>query len=185
MIKPDKGEGDDMENRGFTLVELLVVLAVGSILLAIAVPGYAYLANTSRAAAATNDLMTALQLARSEAIKRATRVTVCKTGDAMAAAPACDPAAAWEQGWLVFVDGGTRGLIDGGDLVLRVQGGVPNVAITAPRPNFSRYVSYKADGSSQGMNNLGTGTLAVCAGGKRRDIIINNAGRPRLETGTC
>lgn len=173
-----------MENRGFTLVELLVVLAVGSILLAIAVPGYAYLVNVSRAAAVTNDLVTALQLARSEAIKRATRVTVCKTSDAMAAAPACDAGAAWEQGWVVFVDGGTWGVIDGTDLVLRVQEGAPNIAIT-PRPNFSRFVSYRADGTSQGMNNLGTGTLAVCAGGKRRDIIINNAGRPRLETGIC
>ena len=174
-----------MENRGFTLVELLVVLAVGSILLAIAVPGYAYLANASRVVAVTNELVTTLQFTRSEAIKRATRVTACKTRNAMAAAPDCDPAAAWENGWLVFVDGGTRGVIDGSDQVLRVQGGVPNVTIATPRPNFSLYVSYKADGSSQGMNNLGTGTLEVCAGGKRRDIVISNTGRPRLEAGTC
>lgn len=173
-----------MESKGFTLIELLVVLAVGSILLAIAVPGYAYLVNANRVVAVTNELVATLHFTRSEAIKRASRVTVCKTHDAMAAAPVCDPAAAWEQGWVVFVDDGTRGVIDGGDRVLRAQGGIPNVTIT-PRPNFSLYVSYKADGTSQGMNNLGTGTLAICAGGKRRDIVVSNTGRPRVEAGTC
>ena len=77
-----------MERRGFTLVELLIVLAVGSILLAIAIPGYAFLVNASRLATVTNDLVTVLHLARSEAIKRGVRVTVCKTGNAGAATPA-------------------------------------------------------------------------------------------------
>lgn len=174
-----------MESRGYTLVELLVVLAVGSILLAIAVPGYAHLVGASRLAATTNDFVTALHLARSEAIKRGVRVTLCKTRDAMAPAPACDPGAAWEQGWLVFVDGGARGVIDGGDVVLRVQGGVTGIAITPPRPNFSRHISYLPDGTSRGLGNLGNGRLLVCASGRGREIIINNAGRPRLETRVC
>lgn len=96
-----------MGRRGFTLVELLIVLGVGSILLAIAVPGYGFLMNTSRLAAVTNDLVTALQLARSEAVKRGMRVTVCKTGDAGTVPSACDATANWHEGWLVFVDDGT------------------------------------------------------------------------------
>lgn len=173
-----------MGRRGFTLVELLVVLAVGSILLAIAIPGYAFLMSTSRLAAVTNDLVTALQLARSEAVKRGMRVTVCKTGDAEAVPPACDTTAGWHDGWLVFVDGGTHGVIDANDPLLRVQGRAhPDVRITTY--NYSHFVSYLPSGGSQGSNNLPNGTFEICTAGSRRDIVINHAGRPRLVSGDC
>lgn len=172
-----------MGKRGFTLVELLVVLAVAAILLAIAIPGYAFLANASKLAAATNDLMTAVQLARSEAIKRGVRVTVCKSGGS---ATACDAAADWQAGWLVFVDGGTRGVVDGNDALLWVQDRRSvGVSITSSGTNFSRYISYQPDGRSQGSNNIANGKLSICVSGSRRDIVVNRAGRPRLETDIC
>jgi type IV fimbrial biogenesis protein FimT len=173
-----------MERRGFTLVELLVVLAVGSILLAIAVPGYAFLMNTSRLAAVTNDLVTALHLARSEAVKRGIRVTVCKSDNPMAASPACSATAGWEQGWLVFVDGGTRGVIDPGDTLLWVRGQIAAGTID-PGSNFSRFVSYQASGVSQGSGNFPNGKLHICLEGNQRDIVINKTGRIRLESVTC
>lgn len=173
-----------MGRRGFTLVELLVVLAVGSILLAIAIPGYAFLVNASRLATVTNDLVTTLHLARSEAVKRGMRVTVCKTGNVGAAMPVCDATAGWHEGWLVFVDGGTRGVIDATDPLLRVQERAhAEVGITAS--NYARFISYLPDGRSQGSNGLPNGTFEICAAGSRRDIVINNAGRPRLVSGTC
>jgi type IV fimbrial biogenesis protein FimT len=173
-----------MKGRGYTLVELLVTLAMGAILLAIAIPGYAFLVNSSRLTAVTNDLVTALHLTRSEAIKRGTRVTVCKTGDPMADPPACDTAAEWHQGWLVFVDAGERGVINAGDTVLHVQGRSPvGTIITAN--SFRHYISYQPNGFSQGSNGLANGTIRICISGIRRDIIINVTGRPRLGTGTC
>ncbi len=179
-----KAKGNKMDRRGFTLVELLVVLAVGSILLTIAFPGYAFLVNGSRQVAITNDLVTALHLARSEAIKRGIRVTVCKTGDAMALTPACDTAANWQQGWLVFVDGGTKGVIDSGDMLLRVQGRA-SVAVTISASNYGSYISYLPSGVSQGSNGLANGALRICVVNNRRDIIINKTGRIRLDTNTC
>lgn len=173
-----------MDRRGFTLVELLVVLAVGAILLTIAIPGYAFLANTSRLAAATNDVVTALQLARSEAVKRGTRVTVCKSSNPMAASPACHPAASWQQGWLVFVDGGVRGAIDAGDTLLWGHGPLAAGAITASGSNFSDFISYRSNGVSQG-SHIANGKLHICLGGNQRDIVINNTGRVRLESTTC
>jgi type IV fimbrial biogenesis protein FimT len=173
-----------METRGFSAIELLVVLAIGAILLGIAVPGYAFLANSSRLAAATNDLVSAIQLARSEAIKRGMRVTVCKSNSVLSPTPSCDTAATWQQGWLVFVDDGTRGVIDSGDTLLHVHGSVAaSVSISAS--NFNRYISYLPSGVSQGPNNLGTGSLNVCVGGTQRRIIVNQIGRPRLEPDIC
>ena len=173
-----------MENRGFTLVELLVVLAVGSILLAIAVPGYAYLANASRLTTATNDLVAAMHLARSEAVKRGMRVTVCKTRDAMAAAPACNATANWQDGWLVFVDAGTPGGVDPGDTLLWLQGQVPG-GLVISSANYSRYISYLPSGVSQGSNGLANGSLEICKDGVQREIIVNRTGRARLESSSC
>ncbi len=170
--------------RGFTLVELLVVLAIGAILLTIAIPGYAFLVSGSRLAVVTNDLVTVLHLARSEAIKRGIRVTVCKTSNAMAVPPACDTTANWQQGWLVFVDGGTPGVIDSGDALLRVQDSL-SAAVAVTTSNYSSYVSYLPSGRSQGPNGLANGTIRVCVDSNRRDIIINNTGRIRLATHTC
>lgn len=173
-----------MKGRGFTLVELLVTLAVGSILLTIAIPGYAFLMNSNRLATVTNDLVSSLQLARSEAITRGLRVTVCKTGNPMASMPTCASTASWQQGWLIFVDGGIRGQIDAGDRLLRVQSPVSSTVVISAN-NFSRFISYLPSGVSQGSNNLANGTMRVCVAGNRRDIIINTTGRIRLGRSTC
>ena len=174
-----------MKGRGVTLVELLVTLAIGAILLAIAVPGYAFLVSSSRLTTVTNNLVTAIHLTRSEAIKRGTRVTICKTGNPMADPPACDAAAEWHQGWLVFVDAGERGVINAGDTVLRVQGPASEGATIQPNYNYRHFISYRPTGTSQGSSGLSIGTISICVSGSRRDIVINITGRPRLESNTC
>lgn len=171
-----------MRTRGFTLVELLVGLAVAAILLTIAIPGYAFLVSTSRLAAVTNDLMTALHLARSEAITHGVRVTVCKTGGSSAS---CSATGDWTLGWMVFVDGGTQGVVDGDDVLLQSSAGGSS-AVSVVGNNYSRYISYLPTGASRSTNGLPNGSFAICAGNAGRDIVINAAGRARLAPpGNC
>jgi type IV fimbrial biogenesis protein FimT len=174
-----------MEVRGFTLVELIVSLAILAILLVIAIPSFKNTLNRNRLSSTTNDFVSALQLTRSEAIKRNQRVTVCKSDNAAASAPICNAASSWHQGWLIFVDGGTRGFIDAGDTLLKVQEGFPGFISISASSNYSNYISYISRGSSQGSGGLANGTVQICAGNSRRDIIINNTGRIRLRQGAC
>ncbi|MBN8772197.1 MAG: GspH/FimT family pseudopilin, partial [Thiobacillus sp.] len=67
----------DAKKRGFTLIELVVTLAVAGILLGIAIPNFQLFVMNNRMASQANDLITALNMARSEAVKRAANVMVC------------------------------------------------------------------------------------------------------------
>jgi type IV fimbrial biogenesis protein FimT len=83
--------------RGFTLMEVLVALAIAAILFAIGVPMFRNASLGARLSAAANNLLASVQLARSEAIKRNVDVTVCASSDGAT----CAGGGGWEQGWIV------------------------------------------------------------------------------------
>jgi len=88
-------------NRGFTLVEMLVVLAVMAVLLTLVAPGFADLIRDNRMISSVNGLRAALHTARSEAIARRAPVRVCATSNGTT----CDGAAdAWAAGYMAFVN---------------------------------------------------------------------------------
>src|SRR5205814_8884067 len=84
---------------GFTLIELLIVLVVAGILAALAAPAMSIFVQSNRLAATTNDFIGALNLARSEAIKRGTNAGVCKSDNGSTSTAT----GRWNSGWVVFV----------------------------------------------------------------------------------
>lgn len=88
------------KNKGFTLIELLITLAVAAIVMSVAIPSFTQMMLNNSSATVGTELSVALNYARSEAIKRAQRVSICASDNGIA----CLPANNWKEGWLVFVD---------------------------------------------------------------------------------
>lgn len=132
-----------MPRNGFTLIELMVTISVAAILLALAAPAFQGLLISNRITAQTNDLVSDLAFARSEAIKRGVRVTVCFANTATT----CGAGTNWTQGWIVFVDGGTAGDATG-DTILRTHEALRgNNTLTATTLTANHFISYFPSGT--------------------------------------
>lgn len=174
--------------RGFTLIELAIVLAIAAILIGLAAPDLRRTEGARAIAAQASEFMSGLRFARSEAMKRGEAVTMCAV-DPAAAARRCVAswgAVDWRGGWLVFVDHGQRGALEGGDQLLRVQqplqrtGGVAGTrgSITYTPAGFSTdAASHYLFEAPPLSSDPAPAELLVC---------VSKQGRPRLAAGaTC
>jgi len=160
---------------GFSLIEMLVALAVAGVLLGLAWPAMSELTAANRSAAALNQITGATQWARHAAITLRTTVTMCP-----GATNACGGRDTWHDGTLIVADNNGNGRIDAGEEILRVlprlQGG--GRAYWRSFRNRS-YLQFNATGLTHWQN----GTLLYCPrdGDARhaRAVIINAAGRAR------
>jgi type IV fimbrial biogenesis protein FimT len=166
--------------HGFTLIELLVTIAVGAILLMVAVPNYITFVLNGRMAAQSNDFLSALQLARSEAVKRGVLVSVCKSADGAT----CTTAGTWAQGWIVFTDASTVGTLDGTDFLIRSFPAVSGGSTLVGGANVANFVSYRLTGDTS-LTAGANGLVSLCpiapAGVAGRDIQISASGRARVQ----
>jgi type IV fimbrial biogenesis protein FimT len=140
-----------MKNRsqnGFTLYELLITFLIVGVVLTLGVPNFVQFTQNSRMTSTANDLHASFQLARSEAARAKTNITICASANSMTAGADCG--GTWEQGYIVFVD-------DNGDLaragatetVLRAH---PEVAegVMLRFANGATYFSYASTGLGRG-----------------------------------
>ena len=98
---------------GFTLIELMVTLAVVGVLAAVAAPVFVALFNSNRIATVTNDYVSAVNYARSEAIKGGATTTLCMSNNGTA----CTGSTNWGNGWIVWSDRNGNGTLDAGELL--------------------------------------------------------------------
>lgn len=156
--------------HGFTLAELMIVLALLGILLAIGVPAFSQLAASIRLTSAFNAVTASLAGARMAAVSHRAPVTVCPSADGAQ----CRRDLAWEGGWIAFLDPGRDGVPASADAILQRMDSLRGLAIhsTAGR----HYIRYQPAGTSGGTNL----TLRVCAGEPSHqagEIVVNIAGR--------
>lgn len=93
---------DRIAQRGFTLVELIVTIALVAILSTLAIPSFSEMLRQWRRDSATRELSTSLQLARSESIKTSRQIVMCPSTNGTA----CVAGTEWRNGWMVYVDDG-------------------------------------------------------------------------------
>lgn len=180
----------NIDNKGFTIIELLVTIAIAGILVAVAMPSFTSSIKSNRLTAINNDLVSALNLARSEAVKRNQQVVVRRD------------AAGWDDGWQVFVDidrdssagnddvfndnGDTTLCESGEDCLLRDYPKLPTGNYTLQTNNFTNFVRYTPTGQ---ISLAGGGTFAFCENNDvttSREIVITATGRAQSTGGnTC
>ena len=108
---------DKRSMSGFTITELMMVIAICAILLVIGVPSFKYVTVSNRISTEVNGLLGDMQYARSMAIKQGLPVTVCASTDGAN----CNGGAAWQSGWIVFLDSNANQIVDANEAVLRAQ----------------------------------------------------------------
>ncbi|MBF8177759.1 GspH/FimT family pseudopilin [Herminiimonas contaminans] len=161
-------------HSGYSIVELLVALAIVSIVLASGVPVFQKIIQAQRLATASNALFMAVNLARSEAIHRGRRVDLVPL-DGMQ----------WQRGWLVFIDENNNQRPDSHETVLHTH--AVKVADLQITPRFSdskvQYVAYSGTGrshSNAGRQVAQSGHWLLELGPYKRKVVINFLGRPRI-----
>ena len=140
-----------IRQNGYTLLELMMTLAIAAIFAAVAMPSFRYVTNANRIASELNGLLGDLQFARGEAIKEGRNVTVCVS----TSGTGCTGGTAWQNGWMVFSDPTNVGVYDTGETILRVQTtftGTDTFAAT----NSVTVITFNREGYATGIAN---GTL--------------------------
>lgn len=146
-------------SRGYTMVELIVVMTIVGIVIGIAVPSYKYVTNSNRVSAEVNQLLSDLQYARSEAVKEGSPVTVCPASNPTATNPCpTSGVTTWNTGWIVFSDANGNGQLDTGDQILRIQPGFSTSDTFVSSDSGVAYVSFNREGFTAVPTADNTGT---------------------------
>jgi type IV fimbrial biogenesis protein FimT len=160
------------KQRGFTLVELMMTLVIASIVLTLAVPSFRDLIQNNRITGQVNEMVTAFNLARMEAIRRGSPVSVCASADQAG----CSGANNWATGWIVFADANATGNPTVSELI-RAWDQLPgNPAIS--ETGGASFVRYQSNGTTGVLVPFTfTHTIPDCTGMQQRTIDITSAGR--------
>jgi type IV fimbrial biogenesis protein FimT len=171
---------------GFTLLELMVVLAITAILTAVAIPSFSNLIQSNAVSVNANILLSDLRFARSEAIRRGGSVVMCRSDAPEATNPVCSSASSgadghgWADGWILFQDWNGNGVQDDDEPLLRVQPAIISLGSILEAGDSATAFRFSATGrlpATSAQLRLGGGTIA---NNVQRLVCVDFGGRARL-----
>jgi len=171
------------QGLGFTLIELVVAMAIAAILVTVAIPNMRTFIQNGRLNTQANDLIGDLNLARSEAIKRRSGVGICKSTNGTACAGGGD----WRDGRAVFVDINNNGAWDAGvDTILRFREPLASATDTLTTSvGLGDPIFFSANGASPNVPLGAVGTFTFCddrGPTKNKQINLNSMGQAAVLT---
>ena len=165
-------------DAGFTLMEALVTVAVVAIVLSAGVPAFRNAIERNRMEAAAERLHSSMVYARSQAMSRRATVSVCPANEDVSAC-----GSSWDNGWLVFEDGDSDGLLGTGEEILARDEGSFAGVVWSPTTAFAAGVSYAKNGL---FNSVVAGQkFSVCRKSEptecRVELVFSQIGRVSTE----
>jgi len=151
--------------RGFTLIEVMMVVAVLGIMLALAVPSFTAMGNRNKLSSSANDLIIALLSARSEAVKRECEVQLSRDGS-------------WGGGWRARIRNTISGCPNNLE-ILRHETASSNMTIT-PNGNINNSITYTPDGRT---TIAIAGSFGMTLGNQAKAVCVTINGRPYVPEG--
>ena len=168
------GRRHTTHNTGFTLIELMIVLVIAGLAVTLALPGFQQLIHRQQLVTATNALFHAIQLTRTEAIRRNRIVQLAPLDDTD-----------WAKGWRIYVSatGTEAGRYRKGDKIVARHDRLPAGLRVENHFNDPSeiYIAYNGGGRSTRRNRLLLlGHLYLHLKQESRTILINSQGRARI-----
>ena len=165
-----------MRQQGLTLLELIVTLGILTLLIALGLPSFLELIRANRLTSATNTLVAALNLTRSEAVTRGDFATLCASSNGAS----CSAGGAFDQGWIVFIDPDENAQVENNNQIVRVYEPLADGITAVGQGTVVNTITYRADGIVNGFRD---GAIALCQDTQVRCIRIKASGRISLSSG--
>jgi type IV fimbrial biogenesis protein FimT len=167
----ESGGGIPASERGFTLLELMITIAIAAILLAVGIPSYRSFIQNSRASALATEITAAMNTARAEAVKRSEAVRVCPSSDGSSCT------GAWEDGWIV------QRTINNEVLQVWQARSASDVIVQTPTDNSA--IVFNRLGGLDSADTTVVVRAVDCTGDSARQIDISPTGRQRISRQAC